>query len=140
MYPTLPVWFFKDHHPYSTETTDALMTVGEVRRRRSTVDKLQEDLKKTFKFALAYHGVPYDEAVLARYINYLIPPTKNDTFKIPEGEYIVTDVQFPKGRERKVFCQTFDPFGTSDLIKIYFYQNSNYHATENKVHVVRRIL
>lgn len=139
MYPTLPVWFFKDYHPYSTETTDAIMTVGEVRKRRSTIHTLQEDLKKMFRFALAYHRVPYDDAVLTRYVNYLIPPTKNDTFVIPPGEYLVTDVQ-RKERERKVFCQTFDPFGNSPMIKLYFYQNSGYHATEDKVKVVRRVL
>lgn len=138
-YPNLPVWYFKDHHPYSLETVDSHCTVGEVRRRRSGTDPIRNEAKKLIGFVFEYLKVPYDAGVLGRYVAHVIKEPAEFEFMIPAGEYIVTDIKF-RDSQRKVFCQTFDREMKKPVIKIYFYQNSNNYATNNKVRVVQRIL
>jgi hypothetical protein len=138
-YPKLPIWFFKNHHPYSEETRDCHTNIGEVRTRQSTVKPLREEAEKMIKFVFEYLKVPADQSVLGKYVAHVIKEPKAWQFVVPAGEYLVTDIKF-RDYQRKVFCQTFDPEMKAEVLKIYFYQNSNYLANNNEVKVVKRIL
>jgi hypothetical protein len=137
-YNKLPVWIYKNHHPYSDATTDGHLNIGEVRRRQSHVKPLQDEAEKLVKFVFEYLEVKYDADVLQKYVRHVIKEPQEHEFMIPEGEYVVTDVKL-KDRERKVFCQTFDPKPGQEIFQIYFFQNSNFYSNINKVRILKSL-
>ncbi|QRQ99738.1 hypothetical protein [Dyadobacter sandarakinus] len=134
VYAQIPLYFFRNQHPYSKEVSVGQATVGVKRSRLSSESALRDEIADMIKFIFAYRKMPLDTKILNRFLLHQLPPAQDNEFVINRGEYEVIKVSFGPG-ERRVYCRCL---AEPKTIVYFFQQHNNFPKYPNMV-AIRRV-